>query len=360
MRQAIRGAVRLKHLDRQGRFKSGNPRCYFRIGQGRRIPLPDLPMDHPDWLAAYAAAAQGQRPQERRPEAGTIAAGVVAYLRSEDFHGLSDGTRGNRRRAADDIRKRYGKAKLADLEARHIRADLAPMSPNPANNRLKVWRALCRYWSEIGLIETDPARDVRPRKAPKSDGHAAWERADLDLFRARWPIGSPQRLAMELIYRTAAAIGDACTLGPRNVKDGWLTYTRAKSETACVCPWTVPAPNWFEANDDLHRCLATASAALSFLAVPNGRPRSPKAATQWFSHACREAGLDAGKTAHGLRKLRSAMMRENGATEEQRMAILGHETTTEARRYSKSASLARIITGTENSQLTGQNSQKGA
>lgn len=232
----------MKHVDRQGRFKSGNPRCYFRRGQGKRIPLPDLPMDHPDWLAAYAAAAKGQVPETDRPREGTFAAAVVTYLRSEDYHALSPGTRAARRRAAEDIRRRYGRAMVADLETRHIRDDLARLNPHPANSRLKVWRAMCRLWFEIGVTPTDPARDVRPRRAPKSDGHTPWERADLEMFRARWPIGSPQRLAMELIYRTAAAIGDACRLGPGNVKAGWLTYTRAKSGTSCACPWTAPAP----------------------------------------------------------------------------------------------------------------------
>lgn len=347
MRRGIRGAVRLKHVDRQGRFKSGNPRCYFRRGQGKRIPLPDLPMDHPDWLAAYAAAAKGQVPETDRPREGTIAAAVVTYLRSEDYHALSPGTRAARRRAAEDIRRRYGRAIAATLNANNIRTDLARLNPHPANSRLKVWRAMCRLWFEIGVTPTDPARDVRPRRAPKSDGHTPWERAYLELFRARWPIGSPQRLAMELIYRTAAAIGDACRLGPGNVKAGWLTYTRAKSGTSCACPWTAPAPAWFEANDDLHRCIAMAPPALTFLAIPGGRPRSPKGATQWFAHACREAGLEPGKTAHGLRKLRSNMMRESGATEDQRMAVMGHETTSEARRYSKAANLTRIIGGTD-------------
>jgi len=360
MRQGIRGAVRLKHLDRQGTFPSGNPRCYHRIGHGKRTPLPDLPRDHPDWLAAYAAAEKGQTPEADKPGRGTIAAAVVSYLRSEDYHALAPGTRAARRRAAEDIRRLYGKAQVADLEARHIRADLAELDPHPANNRLKSWRAMCRLWVETSLIQTDPARGVRSRKAPKTDGHTAWDRADLELFRARWPIGSPQRLAMELIYRTAAAIGDACRLGPGNVKAGWLTYSRAKSESVCACPWTAPAPAWLEINDDLHDCLSLAPAALTFLAIPGGQPRSPASATQWFSRACRAADLAPGKTAHGLRKLRSAMMRESGATEDQRMAILGHETTSEARRYSKSAELTRIITGTDFSQIPDQNSQKGA
>ena len=48
------------------------------------------------------------------------------------------------------------------------------------------------------------------------------------------------------------------------------------------------------------------------------------------------------------------MFKENGAATDQRMAILGHETEGEAQRYSKSADLQRIITGTEKFQLSEQ------
>jgi hypothetical protein len=37
------------------------------------------------------------------------------------------------------------------------------------------------------------------------------------------------------------------------------------------------------------------------------------------------------------------MFKENGATKEQRMAILGHETEHQADHYSKSADLRRVI-----------------
>ena len=84
---------------------------------------------------------------------------------------------------------------------------------------------------------------------------------------------------------------------------------------------------------------------MTFIATKGGRPRSEKAASQWFSKACRAAGLEDGKSADGLRKLRATMFRENGASQDQRMAILGHETSAEAEHYSKSADQKRVISG---------------
>jgi len=40
-------------------------------------------------------------------------------------------------------------------------------------------------------------------------------------------------------------------------------------------------------------------------------------------------------------------MTENGATPEQRMAILGHDTTKQTQEYSKSADAKKIISGTD-------------
>ncbi|WP_213546419.1 tyrosine-type recombinase/integrase [Vannielia litorea] len=338
----------MKHLNPSGFFRSGNQRFYYRPKGQKGFAMPDLPPNHPEFLRAYISAA-GTEPVER-PVTGTIGAGIVAYLASDEYLGLARATRENRRRIADKLRREYGSLPIAGLRSRHIRQDLAKLPPNPANNRLKVWRAACRFWVAKGLIDADPARDVASVRAPRTGGHTPWTRDDLAAFRAHWPVETPQRMAMELIYRTCAAIGDACALGPGNVsRDGWLTYRRAKSQTFATCPFLVPGPDWYEGDAWLAECMKHAPNALTYLATKGGRPRSPKAATQWFARACRAAGLDDGKTAHGLRKLRAAMFRENGASKDQRMAILGHETEAEADHYSKSADHRKIIAGTESS-----------
>ncbi|WP_411889724.1 hypothetical protein [Yoonia sp. SDW83-1] len=107
--------------------------------------------------------------------------------------------RGQRSRC-DDIRLKYGVAKLDGLSAPHIKKDLAFFDGHAANNRLKVWRSLCAYWDQVGLIETNVARLVAPRKTPKTDGHMAWSRDDFAAYRTFWPVGTKQRLAFELLY----------------------------------------------------------------------------------------------------------------------------------------------------------------
>jgi site-specific recombinase XerD len=275
---------------------------------------------------------------------GTIGAGVAAYLSSKTFLTLSEKTQQQRARPCLDIQVRYGKAPLSGLKERHIRQDLSALEGNPANHRLKAWRGLFAFWKERGFTASNEALKVERRKVSKSDGHPAWTRDDFAAFRKAWPIGTAQRLAFELMYRTCASIGDACKLSPEDVADGWLSYVRGKSNSAATCPFSVPGPAWFEATADLAQCLAARGVVKMdgpFILTSKGQPRSAKAAASWFSRAAAKAGVN--KTAHGIRKGRAAMFRENGASAEQRMGVLGHETESEASHYSKSADLRRVI-----------------
>lgn len=349
MRRNIRAGVRLKYLSRSGKFPSGNDRWYFRPHGEKGIAMPDLPIENPRFIARHAELMleRGQKPSPHvMCVKGSLSWAIREYLASEEFLSLAPLTRENRRRIYEKMEASYGLAKVRQIEPKHIRVDLSKLTANPANNRLKCWRALMAWLVDRGHIDTDPAKQVTRRKVPKTDGHVAWTRDDLAKFRKRWPHNTPQRLCMELLYRSCTAVVDACAMTRGNIKDGWLVYMRSKSSSMATVPWTSnAAPAWFEWTGDLEACLSAAPAHLSFIVTAKGKPRSHKAVSSWFSQACTDAGMDPRKSAHGLRKLRAAMFRENGATKDQRMAILGHETAAEAEHYDKSADLKRVVRG---------------
>lgn len=354
MRSTFPGGVRLKGLKPSGKWPSGNVRYYYRH-TSPATPMPDAPKDSPEFLKAYAAAVEGAPRKVRgkvQHRTGTIGAAIRAFLASDSYMTRASSTRARWRSFAEEFEAFFATARLADLRPQHIRRYLSQFNPHPANNRLKLWRAMGRWWVDTGLIEDDPARSVRPRAAPESDGFEPWTEADVAAFRAHWPIGTMQRLALELIATTGAAIGDAVTLGPSNVRDGWLTYTRAKSRTSCTAPVFAPErPAWFPPTADLSACIAAAPRHMTYLSTRKGASRSGKAAGAWFVRAARQAGVE--KSAHGLRKYLSVYMAERGATEAQRMAVLGHDTTAQTRAYSKSADARRIIAGTESDNRPG-------
>ena len=338
----MRRRIPLPGLNRSGEWPSGRPRFYYRPRGGKNVPMPDADPSSPEFLAAYAAAAQAAATVRQTHGAGSIGQAVTDLIASKAFAALGEATRAQRRRPLEDIRLRYGAALVRDLMPRHIRTDLADLDPHPANNRLKGWRLLCRWLVAKGRLDSDPAREVRKPELPESDGFPAATWDDALAFRARWPVGTPQRLALEAILRTGASIGDLCRLGTHMVDDGWLAYERGKSGSLAMVPWDNP-PAWAQ-GDELDACLAV-HPHLMFMVTSAGRPRSEKAASAWFSRACTAAGLP-DLSAHSFRKLKGRHMKEMGATEDQRMAILGHETRAEASRYSRGADLRKVISGT--------------
>lgn len=246
--------------------------------------------------------------------------------------------------------EKYGHVSFHTLQSKHIRADLSTFPPHPANNRLKVWRGLCRWAREVELIADDPAAAVAPRKTPKTDGHAPWTRDDVKQFRKYWPNESAQRLAFELMFWTGSRISDAVRFSAGMIDaEGWLEYKQQKTGGLVSVPFYAPAPDFAEPSSHLKTAIESRPEAhLVFMVTAFGKARSVKAASQWFSAATKEVGI-MGKTAHGLRKLRAEIMAENGATAHQIGAWTGHETLAEVQRYAQKASKRRIISGTESS-----------
>lgn len=347
MRRPV-STVRLRYLSQSGVWPSGNPRLYLSVPGRPRVPMPDAPKNSAEFLRAYTDAMAGKTaPKAGTWPAGSIGAAITAYLASDHYLTRAASTRAVWRRMLDDMARSYGRGSLAGLEARHIRADLHRLAAHPANNRLKVWRALGRWCVHAGQRETDFTFGMVKRDTPRSDGHTPWTASDADMFRAHWPIGTAQRLAFELMIHTGASRSDVVRLGPGNITaDGWLQYRRAKSRSLAVVPWSCPAPAWFPASPYVLECVAAAPRALTWLCTAQGRPRSAKAFGAWFARAANAAGIEHGKTAHGVRKLLAVTMAERGAAPDQRMAILGHDSTAQTLHYSAAADARAIISGT--------------
>lgn len=361
MRRTL-STVKLKHLNPSGHWPSGNVRYYYRPKGKKGIALPDYPTDHPKFLSAYAQAS-GEVP--RAPvRSGTIAAAVIAYKASEAFRvELAASTRSRRRTTLDEITERYGAGRIADLRDNHIKADLARFSEHARNNRLKVWRAFCKWAAEEYKLSLNPAETVRRSKTAKSDGHKPWTIADVEAYRARWPIGTMERLAFELIFWTGARVSDAVHLGEGDVgREGWLTFTQVKTGSEVSVPFKRELPDFAEPRADdlrqLHQAISARNERhFTFITTFFGSSRSPKSASQWFSKSARAAKVH-GKTAHGLRKLRSELCLESGATSAQVAAWLGHESLKMVEHYGKKFERRRALSKTKAEQESSNSAEK--
>lgn len=330
--------------------KSGRARRYLRVKGERLIPLPDLPTDHPGFLAAWAEAMKRIKGRAARPGPGTIAALCGAYLRAPAFLTYSAGYRAIIRRHVMAIEAKAGEAQARHLAARHITADMAPLAPSVAAARLKAWRALCGYGLGVGFIATDPSKGIKRPIIPTGEGHPAWTADEVAAFRARWRIGTVQRAIFEVLYWTGARIGDVVRIGPGMIdRDGVLRFRQAKTGGEAFVPWTCPLPDYaagMEADRAaMHEALAACAGHMTFLATKGGRSRSAKAIGGDVAKAARLAGV--AKSAHGLRKTRATILAEAGASAHQIGAWTGHESLSEVAHYTRSAERRKAVMGTE-------------
>ncbi|PHR61316.1 MAG: recombinase [Robiginitomaculum sp.] len=354
MRRSIRNGQRLKDIKVVTK-KNGTRYIYRRVGVNL-IKLPDLPENHPDFLAAYVSAGNASPKPKSKAQSGTIAALVIEYRKSSDWLRLADSTKRVRIRILDRIRMKRGAGLVGDLLPAHIRKDLKEFKAGAANNRLKVWRALLNFAVNEGLSDSNPSIEVKPRHTITVP-HRRWTDEEIEIFRRFWPIGSPQRMAFEVIYWTGARCVDARLLGQQMIDlHGWLTFKQIKTGGLVTIPIIANLPPWAKplATDQkyLIECLSRHN-NITFIVTNFGAPRSQKGLSQWFSKIASQAGLAQDATAHGLRKARAAKLAEIGAEVYQIGAWTGHETLKEIQHYTRQADKKKILLGTEQDQNAG-------
>lgn len=347
MRRKVGAAtVTLRHV--QTMHKGGKVYRYLRVPGRPRIRLPDLDPSDPRFIAVYLAALGDDAPKPRAP-VGSIAAMIEAFIRSDRYLRLSASYRRVIRRHTDAIRVIAQDAKASHLRAEHIRKDISGLPPHVANMRLKAWRLVCSFGAETMLVPSDPSEGIRARSTPKTEGHRAWTRAEIETFRDHWKIGTVQRRAFELLLWTAARISDAVRLGPGMVsRDGVLTYRQQKTGDPAHVPWTCALPDYAAAmyadRQIMHDALA-GPVTMTFLETKPGKARSHKSLGGLIGKAARKIGIS--KSAHGLRKSRAVALAEAGAPAHGIGAWTGHKTLAEVQHYTDAADRIRAVMGTD-------------
>lgn len=332
----------------------------YRYHRATGIRLPDdIPEIDKQFLAAYleAESALGtgsiKKKRPAAPAKHTLAYGLWLFCRSDDFLDLSDGHKENLNRHFDVITEKAGKFPFARLEDVHIQADIEDLDRNAGRMRLKAWRELMKFLKSKKKIERDPAKLVEMPKAGKPQKHKAWSPNQIKAFRVKWPTGTQQRLAMELMLFVGCRVCDAIRLGPGMIdKEGWLRFTQQKTGGEVEAPFARDLPE-FAGHDAFNQLNVAIEARkhrhMTWLVTAYGSARSEKAASNWFSKACRAAGLenDDRRTAHGRRVTCATRMAERGASTHQIGAWTGHESLSEIENYTKTAARCALLGGNE-------------
>jgi hypothetical protein len=209
--------------------RHGNPRWYFRRGHAPRIRLPD-DYGTVEWFAAYDRAMGGARDRKPRYADGSFAWGLAAYYKSQAWAALSPATQRPRRNVFKHIEKDHGAILLPQWTRREIVAGRDKRADRPAASGMfiKAMRGLFQWLLDAEHIKVDPTLGVKLVET-RTDGFEAWTIDDLAAYRAHWPLGTRQRVAVEVIFAGGFRRGDAVRVGRQHVRGGVIRLDTEKT-----------------------------------------------------------------------------------------------------------------------------------
>lgn len=322
------------HLQRQV-TQHGKPVWYVRIGKGPRIRI-RAKFGTSEFDREYLAAVSGApRAKKGAPALGTLAWLVSRYREVGAWTSLSSATRKQRENIFRHVLDNAGDEPFARITRANILAGCERRSKTPAQARhfLDAMRGLFRWALNAGLAKTDPTSGVEKPRQKKGGGFIAWTEEDVSAYEQHWPIGTRQRVWLDVLLYTGLRRGDAVALGRQHVRNGIATLRTEKSqgEVTVMLP-ILPV---------LQRTLdAGPIGELAFICGANGKPLAKESFGNEFRGACRAAGVPG--SAHGVRKIAAARAANAGATVAQLEAIFGWTGGRMASLYTQSADRKRL------------------
>lgn len=104
-----------------------------------------------------------------------------------------------------------------------------------ANYSLRVLRVLMEHCVDLGWRETNPAKGVPEIKVNKRE-REPWPRELLSAYRESCPIGTRERLLMELCVGTGQRIGDVLEMRWSDIQDGAVYVRQNKTQKELWVP----------------------------------------------------------------------------------------------------------------------------
>lgn len=199
-------------------------------------------------------------------------------------------------------------------------------------------RGLFGWAVKVHLVKVDPTVGVDNPPRPQGEGFIAWTEDHVAAYEQRWPIGTRQRVWLDILLYTGLRRGDAVVFGRQHVRDGIGEIKTEKSKSSNRGPpMTVTLPIL----PVLARTLAAGPCGdLTFIAGEHGQPLTKESFGNLFREACREAGVPG--SAHGVRKIAASRAANAGATVAQLEAIFGWSGGRMAALYTRSADRRRL------------------
>lgn len=336
-------------LDRHGKERHRFRRAGFQGGYFHH------PVGSEEYLAEYHAFMSGQEaPKVVRAKVipRSIDDLLLRYYGSNDFRGSAQmHTLHNRKAVLEAFRNgtvkggaRRGAMPVASAtfdKMDRVIAKAAEKKPDGTGGPFaaqflkKQLTRMFNYAVKLAWIPRNPM-DFVSYSAPKTSGYHSITEDEIEQYRARHPLGTKARLAMEILLWTGKRRSDGRILGKQNYRDGMMWGRDQKTGKE----WWLPiAPQLREAIDAMpphdHLC---------FLVSALGKPYSAASLGNKFRLWFDQAGLPH-CTAHGLRKAISRRMAEDlGMGNTGIKSVTLHSNDSEVAVYTAGADQKRLAT----------------
>ena len=314
--------------------RHGKAVWYVRVDKGPRTRL-CASFGTPEFDAEYRAVLTSLPRRTRGPASGTLAWLIERYRETAEWASLSPATRRQRENiflrvldsAADQPFVKITQATI--VAGRERRAS----TPAQSRNFLDAMRGLFRWAASAGLVKSDPTLSVTNPPRKKGPGFPAWTEDHIAAYERRWPLGTRQRVWLDVMLYSGLRRGDAVRFGRQHVRDGVGTIKTEKG--GFTLEVTIPVLPVLAATLDAGPC-----GDLAFIAGASGEPLTKESFGNLFREACDAAGVPG--SAHGVRKIAATRAANAGATVAQLEAIFGWQGGSMASLYTRAADRRRL------------------
>jgi integrase len=290
-----------------------------------------------EFWAEYQSALASVPRKPAPTHEGTLAWLIERYRETTAWSYLAPATRRQRENIFAHVLETAGAQPFAKITTAVIMAgrDRRANTPFQARHFLDAMRGLFRWALKARLIKIDPTAGIEDPPRPQGEGFAPWSEDDIAAYELRWPIGTRQRVWLDVLIYTGLRRGDAVRFGRQHVRNGIGTIKTEKTGTEV----TLPILPVLDATLKAGPC-----GDLTFIAGESGRPLTKESFGNLFRKACRDAGLH-DRSAHGLRKAAATRAANAGATEAELEAIFGWQGGRMASHYTRTANRRRLAQG---------------
>lgn len=326
--------TRPPHLQRE-ETRHGTVVWFHRIGKGPRTRIRGE-YGSDEFMAAYRAAESGTlvAPPQKAGK-GTLSWLVTQYRDSGAWLALSAATRRQRENIFKGVLATAGMEAASAVISKTIKLGLERRkhTPSQARNFLDAMRGMFEWAVEAEHVAHDPTAGIKAPARPKTEGFVAWSEEHVALYQKRWPLGTRQRVWLDVLLYSGLRRGDAVRYGRPHIRKGVGRITTEKSRFKVMA--IVPVLPVLQETLD-----AGPVGDLTFIVGASGRPLSKESFGNEFRIACNQAGVPG--SAHGVRKIAAATAANNGATVSQLKALFGWTDDSMPSLYTKSADKERL------------------